>query len=217
MASIRHQISPDAASIGVMPRQPATLFADAAALSAYADEAPTLDTEADQIVGAILQLAPQLHAARAASGTFDMPASERSLRGLRLGIVGPSTTHCVLADRLRTAFGMAISCGCHGEQAERDAAAHGYHLAEDTETLLAIADVVAAVDPHAGFRIDNRALNAMQPHAIIIADPAAVDVDQMALAYALWFETIAGAGILRSAGASLLLPELEKAHNVVLI
>lgn len=216
MASLRHQISAEAASIGVSPRQPATMFADAAALSAYADEAPTLDTQADRIVGAILQLAPRLHAARTASGALDMPASERSLRGLRLGIAAPSGTHCALADRLRTAFGMSISCGCHGEEAERNAAAHGYHLAEDTDTLLSIADVVVATDG-ADFRIDNKALNAMQPHAIVIADPSAVDVDQMALAYALWFETIAGAGIVRSAGASLLLPEVEKAHNVVVV
>ena len=216
MASVRHQIGAEAASIGMTPRQPATMFADAAALSAYADEAPTRDTDADRIVGAIIQLAPRIHAGRAEAGAADLPASGRSLRGLRLGILGPSATHCALADRLRTAFGMAISSATTDDRARDAAAAHGYHLAEDTETLLSIADVVVAVDAPAGFRIDNRALNAMQPHAAIIADPASVDVDQMALAHALWFETIAGAGIVRSA-APRLLPELEKAHNVVLV
>lgn len=215
MASLRHQINADATSLGVTPRQPATMFGDAAALSAYMHDAPTVDTRADRIVGAILRLAPRLHAARAASGTVDAPASQRTLRGLRLGIAGPSATHCALADRVRTAFGMFISCSYQDDQTHRDAAAHGYHIVEDTETLLSVADVLVATDG-AGLRIDNTALNAMQPHAIVVAAPPAADVDQLALAHALWFETIAGAGIVRCE-APRLLPELEKAHNVVLL
>ncbi|RIA55007.1 NAD(P)-dependent oxidoreductase [Dichotomicrobium thermohalophilum] len=211
MALIRHQIGPDAASTGLTPRQPATIFADAAALTAYEEETATPDTDADRIVGAILQLAPRLHAARAESGAADLPASERSLRGLRLGIVGASTTHCALAERLRTAFGMAISCTADGT------AGHGYHLVEDTETLLSIADVVVAVEATgADFWLDSKALNAMRPHGTIIVNPAAVAVDQMALAYALWFETIAAAGVLRSV-VPRLLPEVENAHNVMLV
>ncbi len=216
MASIRHQIGADAASIALTPRQPATMFSDAAALSAYADEEATLDTGADRIIGAIIQLAPRIHAARASSGAASLPESAHSVRGLRLGIAGPSATHSALADRLRTVFGMAISCTAMDDHSRRVANGHGYRLAEDVETLVSVADVVVAVDVQPGFRVDSTTLNAMRPHAAIIADPAAVEINQMALAHALWFETIAGAGITRSA-ARRLLPELEKAHNVVLV
>jgi len=216
MASIRHEIGAEAASIGFALRQPATMFADAAALSAYADESTIPDSDADRIVGAILRLAPRLHAARAAvAESDDMPASQRSIRGLRLGIIGPGIKHCALADRLRMAFGVSVSCAADNTHTRDMAAGHGYHLAEDVEELLSIADIVVAIEPHTGLRIDNLTLNVMQPHAILITDPA-VGLDQMALAKALWFETIAGVGIVRSA-APRLLPELEKAHNVVLV
>jgi len=216
MASIRHEIGAEAAGIGFGPRQPATLFADAAALTAYPDEDAMPDSDADRIVGAVLRLAPRLHATRAAcAASDDMPASQRSIRGLRLGIIGPGTKHCALADRLRMAFGVSVSCAADDTHAREAAAGHGYHLAEDVEELLSIADIVVAIEPHTGLRIDNRTLNVMQPHAILIADPA-FSLDQMALAHALWFETIAGVGLVRSA-APRLLPELEKAHNVVLV
>jgi phosphoglycerate dehydrogenase-like enzyme len=221
MASIRHEIGAEAASISFAPRQPATLFADAAALSAYADDTATPDSDADRIVGTVLQLAPRLHAARAACAAGDdATAQQRSVRGLRLGILGPGIKHCALADRLRMAFGVSVSCAADDTHSRDIAAGHGYHLADDVEALLSIADIVVAIEPHTGLRdtglrIDNRTLNVMQPHAILIADPA-VGVDQMALAHALWFETIAGVGIVRSAMPRLL-PELEKAHNVVLV
>jgi len=216
MASIRHEIGAEAAIIGFALRQPATMFADAAALSAYADESAIPDSDADRIVGAILRLAPRLHAARAAvAESDDMPASQRSIRGLRLGIIGPGIKHCALADRLRMAFGVSVSCAADNTHTRDTAAGHGYHLAEDVEELLSIADIVVAIEPHTGLRIDNLTLNVMLPHAILIADPA-VGLDQMALAHALWFETIAGVGVVRSA-APRLLPELEKAHNVVLV
>jgi len=216
MASIRHHIPADAAGIAPVPRQPNTLFSDAAALSAYPDETAAPDTAADRIVAAILQLAPRLHEAREPAPDDEPRMSSRSLRGLRLGIAGPSVTHCALADRLRTAFGMAISSAGHDPNAHREAIAHGYHVTPDAETLLSIADVVVAVDS-AGFRIDNKALNAMRPHAVLVAGLDAIDIDQMSLAYALWFETIAGTGIVTSTGTMRLLPELEKAHNVVLV
>jgi len=216
MASIRHHIPADAAGIAPVPRQPNTLFSDAAALSAYPDETAAPDTAADRIVAAILQLAPRLREAREPAPDDEPRMSSRSLRGLRLGIAGPSVTHCALADRLRTAFGMAISCACADGKTLQRASEHGFHVTEDDEALLGIADVVVAVDG-AGFRIDNPALNAMRPHAVLVADVDAIDIDQVSLAYALWFETIAGAGIVTSTGAKRLLPELEKAHNVVVV
>lgn len=199
------------------------VFSDAASAAAYAYEMEDAqaETTAERMLGAILRLAPYMHRLRKGE---ELPhdagrAPLGSLQGLRLGIIGPQAAHRALADRLRGAFGMAISCCCASEAERAKAEECGYHVTEDVEALLEMADVVVAVDkPSRGgvLRVDNKALNRMQPHAILIADAAAVETDQMALAHALWFETIAGAGFVRSSGSKLW-PEVEKAHNVVVV
>jgi len=199
-----------------LPGRSADLFGDPAALTVDAQEHPV--SVAEKIIGAILQLAPRMQRTRRAS----VAGAEKqgSLRGIRVGIIGPHATHCALADRLRAAFSMAITCYCGETEEQRRASEFGYHLADDIDTLLSMADVVVAVDPcgkATDFRVDNEALNAMQPHAVLITDVAAVPVDQFPLAHALWFETIAGAGFVRSSAASRLLPQVEMAHKVVLV
>lgn len=195
-------------------------FADAASLAGYMDDAPDMqaDADAERIIGALLQLAPLLYAARAETGEGQRGA-QRSLRGLRIGILGASMTHCALAERLRGTFGVAISCWCANAHEHASASASGYHIAADMPTLLDSADILVAIDP-AGpgmlLRLDNKALNKVPPHAIVVWDLACGGLDQMALAHALWFETIAGAVLLNTPTARLI-PELRRAHNAVTI
>jgi lactate dehydrogenase-like 2-hydroxyacid dehydrogenase len=214
MASLASRFATEASGFSPSAHKPATLFSDASALGAHNHKATARVTKAEPVGAAILQLAPRLHAVREPCGVDDIPASQRSLRGLRLGILGRPATHHAWADRLRAAFGMLVCAMASDVEAQQDGAGHGCHLGADADELLSGSDIVVAMG-EPGFCIDNKALNAMPPQGVVLADPDAAEIDQPALAHALWFETIAGAGIARSAGACRLLPELANAHNVV--
>jgi len=198
-----------------LPGPSATLFGHST-MFAGEQAAHLANTTAERIILAILQLAPRMQRARGVSGADQ----QGSLSDFRVGIIGFDATHRALAKRLCAAFGMAITCHCGETQEQHRASECGYDLVEDIDTLLSVADVVVAVDPCGetkDFRVDTTALNAMQPHAVLITDVAAVSVDQYPLAHALWFETIAGAGFVTSSPASRLLPHVENAHNVVVV
>jgi len=219
MTTVRSQPRPDTRRVGASS---AMLFSDAASLAGYMDDAPDMqadaDADAERIIGALLRLAPLLHAARA-GGDNGQAGAQRSLRGLRLGIVGAATGHCAVAERLRGTFGMAISCYCPDTATRASASASGYHIVADMPALLDMSDVVVAIEPAAPsmpLRLDNKALSRVPPHAIVVWDLACGDVDQMALAHALWFETIAGA-VLLNTSAVRLIPEVQRAHNAVTI
>lgn len=217
MSIVRARSRPDIRRAGVSS---AMLFSDAASVAGYMDDALEMqaDADAERIIGALLQLAPLLHTARA-GGDKGQPGVQRSLRGLRLGIAGASTAHCALAERLRGTFGMAISC-CAGEtDARASASASGFHIVVDMAALLDMSDVAVAIEPATpdiSLRLDNKALSQVPAHAIVVWDLARGDVDQVALAHALWFETIAGAVLLNTSAARLI-PELQRAHNAVTI
>lgn len=217
MSIVRARPRPDMRRVSASS---AMLFSDAASLAGYMDDAPDIqaDADAERIIGALLQLAPLLHAARAEAGE-GQPGAQRSLRGLRLGIAGAATAHCAVAERLRGTFGMAISCHCPGTDARTSASASGYDIVPDMPALLDMSDVVVAIEPaepDMPLRLDNKALSQVPPHAIVVWDLARGDVDQMALSHALAFETIAGAVLLYTSAARLI-PELQRAHNAVTI
>ncbi len=209
MAVLEEQRKADAPGQSAAPLAGSATFSDD-------QQAQSASATAQRIILAILQLAPRIQTVRGES----YADQQADLRGIRVGIIGPNATHCALADRLRAAFGMAITCQCGQTHELRRAREGGYDVTEDIDTLLSVADIVVAVEPGhniADFRISAQSLNAMQPHAALITDVATVPVDQFTLAHALWFETIAGAGFIKSARESRLLPQVEKAHNVVVV
>ena len=121
----------------------------------------------------------------------------RDVAGQTLGLVGFGPVAQALAKRAGQGLGMQVVVFSHGplDQAALDAV--GAERAADLPTLLRGADVVSlhTIDPMKGAEFD-----AMPDHALLVNVGASRGVDQQALAHALMFGCLAGAGLAVAAG-----------------
>jgi glyoxylate reductase len=135
-----------------------------------------------------------------------------SLRGRTLGIVGLGRIGTEVA-RLAEAFGMRV---VHfGGRAPEGSA----YEADELDELLRRADVVSLhcpLTPETRHLIDEAALEAMQPHALLVNTARGPVVDERALARALERGTIAGAALDVFEDEPAVYPPLLRLSNVVL-
>lgn len=140
--------------------------------------------------------------------------------GKTLGIVGFGRIGREVAKRAHHGFGMRVIFTNRSPVDPQEAAAVGATLCASLDELLAEADFVSLHCP--GGRenrrlIDARRLGQMKPGAFLINTSRGEVVDEQALVQALWFETIAGAGLDVYDGEPCILPELRSCPNAVLL
>jgi lactate dehydrogenase-like 2-hydroxyacid dehydrogenase len=140
--------------------------------------------------------------------------------GKTLGIVGFGRIGREVAKRAHHGFGMRVIFTNRSPVDPQEAAAVGATPCASLDELLAEADFVSLHCP--GGRenrrlIDARRLGQMKPGAFLINTSRGEVVDEQALVQALWFETIAGAGLDVYDGEPCILPELRSCPNAVLL
>jgi glyoxylate reductase len=118
--------------------------------------------------------------------------------GATLGIVGFGRVGQALAQRARHGFGMEVLVRSRSAVPAEVLARTGARQAESLDALLPECDIVSLHCPGgAGNRhlIDARRLDLMRPGAILVNTARGELIDERALARALWFDTIGGAGL----------------------
>lgn len=146
--------------------------------------------------------------------------------GKTLGLVGFGRIGREVARRAHHGFGMRIVVYNRSPVAPESLRQFGAEQVSDLADLLAVSDFVSLHCPGGGENhhlIDARRLDQMKPGAFLINTARGEVVDEQALARALWFDTIAGAGLdvyhgepnvhadLRSCPNAVLLPHLGSA------
>ena len=137
--------------------------------------------------------------------------------GKTLGIVGFGRIGREVARRAYHGFGMPILVYNRSPVVQKDLDAYGAKQIASLDDLLPQAE---GMRPDGlGFRhlIDARRLNLMKPTAFLINTARGDVIDEFALANALWFDTIAGAGLDVFSGEPNVLPELMSCQNAILL
>ena len=140
--------------------------------------------------------------------------------GKTLGIVGFGRIGREVAKRAHFGFGMRVLAYNRSPISTLDLQATGAQAVESIDALLPQVDFLSLHCP--GGRenrnlIDARRLGLMKPTACLINTARGEVVDERALAQALWFETIAGAGLDVFCDEPRILPELRACENAVLL
>lgn len=175
---------------------PPAFFNDACHPSAFADDPQ------ERFLSAILELAPRLYAFMAEmqleQGLEPLAEAVREsrLRGLRVALTGFDVETADLAARLRTEFGLKVSCLCDTEATAAHARYLGFDVEHNVDALLRRADIV--IKSNTGLRLGPQIVNALNPHAVLVVREGASGVDTVALGHALWFDCIAGAAVLEA-------------------
>jgi hypothetical protein len=173
-----------------------------------------------------LMLVRQLHSAggrRPTNSWMDCEPPEAhaaKLAGATLGIVGFGRIGQAVAARARRDFGMRVVVHDRWPMAPRRLAELEVEAADTLAGLLAVSDVVSLhCSSGAGNRhlIDAVRLNQMKASAFLINTAHRELVDELALCHALWFETIAGAGIATGDPGHVLPGGLGACENLVVL
>jgi len=161
-----------------------------------------------------LMLAIARRAAESEGRTAWLPSS---LAGKTLGLIGFGRVGQAVARRAAWGFGMDVVAYDSAPIAPDLLSSTGARAAGSLDELLAQSDVVSlhclsgAESRHV---IDARRLDQMKPGAFLIDTPRGGAIEQRSLVHALWFETIAGAGL---DGEVDMLPELRACPNAVVL
>ena len=140
--------------------------------------------------------------------------------GKTLGIIGFGRIGREVAKRAHFGFGMRVLAYNRSPIAAADLQATGAQAVGSIDALLPQVDFLSLHCPGGrGNRnlIDARRLGLMKPTACLINTARGEVVDERALAQALWFETIAGAGLDVFRDEPRVLPELRACENAVLL
>lgn len=142
------------------------------------------------------------------------------ISGKTLGLVGFGRIGREVARRAHHGFGMRVKVFNRSPVDPAVLQAFGAEQVASLDELLPQCDVVSlhcqggADNRHL---IDARRLNQMKPTAYLINTARGEVVDEQALAQALWFETIAGAGLDVYDGEPAVHPDLRACDNAVLL
>lgn len=140
--------------------------------------------------------------------------------GATLGIVGFGRIGQAMAARAHFGFGMKILVQNRSPVAPEVLARYGASQVADLDALLPACDFVSLHCPGGAANrhlIDARRLDLMRPGAFVINTARGEVVDEQALARALWFGTIGGAGLDVYEREPRISPELMGADNLVLL
>lgn len=122
----------------------------------------------------------------------------QQLSGKTLSIVGFGAAGLETARRARFGFGMKIVVHNRSAVSDEVLGQVGAEQIDDMDHLLGKSDFVSLhcpADAHNRHLIDALRLNKMKPDAYLINTACSELVDEEALADALWYDTIAGAGL----------------------
>lgn len=140
--------------------------------------------------------------------------------GATLGIVGFGRIGQAMAARAHFGFGMKVLVHNRSPVAPQVLARYGARQVADLDALLPDCDFVSLHCPGGAANrhlIDARRLDLMRPGAFLINTARGEVVDEQALARALWFGTIGGAGLDVYEREPRISPELMGADNLVLL
>lgn len=140
--------------------------------------------------------------------------------GKTLGVVGFGRIGQEMARRAHHGFGMKILVQNRSRVAPEILARYGAEQVESLDALLPRADFVSLHCPGGAANrhlIDGRRLDLMKPDAYLINTARGEVVDEAALAQALWFGCIAGAGLDVFDGEPKVRAELLGCDNAVLL
>lgn len=144
----------------------------------------------------------------------------RKLSGKTLGIIGFGRTGRETARRAHFGFGMKIVVHNRSAVSGEDLDQFNAAQADDIDDLLGQSDFVSLhcpAHPENSHLIDALRLNRMTPDACLINTAGAELVDEEALADALWYNTIAGAGLDTAANETPVCDRLCGCENVILL
>ncbi len=142
------------------------------------------------------------------------------ISGKTLGIIGFGRIGQAVAQRAYHGFGMKIAVYNRSRVAPEILARYGATQAASIDEMLPLCDVVSLHCPGGAENrhlIDSRRLNLMKPTAFLINTARGEVVDEKALAQALCFETIGGAGLDVYDGEPKINPDLLVCPNTVLL
>ena len=137
-----------------------------------------------------------------------------------LGLVGFGRIGREVARRAHHGFGMTVKVFNRSPVDPAVLRTFGAELVASLDELLPQCDFVSLHCPGGAENrhlIDARRLNRMKPTAYLINTARGEVVDEQALAQALWFETIAGAGLDVYDGEPAVHPDLRACDNAVLV
>jgi glyoxylate reductase len=140
--------------------------------------------------------------------------------GATLGIVGFGRIGQAMAARAHFGFGMKILVQNRSAVAPEVLARYGALQVADLDALLPQCDFVSLHCPGGAANrhlINARRLDLMRPDAYLINTARGEVVDEHALAQALWFKTIGGAGLDVFEREPAISPELMGADNLVML
>ncbi|MFW8633513.1 2-hydroxyacid dehydrogenase [Cribrihabitans pelagius] len=140
--------------------------------------------------------------------------------GKTLGIVGFGRIGQEMARRAHHGFGMKIVVQNRSRVSPDILARCNATQADGLEDLMPLCDFVSLHCPGGAENrhlINTRMLNLMKPEAFLINTARGEVVDELALSRALWFETIAGAGLDVFDGEPRINPDLMGCDNLVML
>ncbi len=144
----------------------------------------------------------------------------KPLSGKTLGIIGFERTGRETARRAHFGFGMKVVVHNRSTVSDDGLGQVGASQVDDIEQLLGQSDFVSLhcpADAHNRHLIGALQLNRMKPEAYLINTSGGELVDEEALADALWYDTIAGAGLDLAPTNTRLCDRLLGCENVSLL
>ncbi len=166
-------------------------------------------------------------------GWFSPRLLKSELSGKVLGIIGFDLVDLEVARRAHQEFGMRIIAYDPSPMNKDTFSASSMEITDTLDNLLSRADVVLthntgynigyntghntanSSNPTSDYLIDAQRLNQMKPTAFLINTSNGPAVDHQALIQALWFETIAGAGLAMS--ECEFSPQFKNCDNAVVL
>lgn len=149
-----------------------------------------------------------------------MLMADKPLSGKTLGIIGFGQSGRDIARRAHFGFGMKVVIHNRSAVAEDELDQINARQVEDMDHLLGQSDFVSLhcpADAENRHLIDALRLNRMKPDAHLINTAGSELVDEEALADALWYDTIAGAGLDVLPGKTAVCDRLKECENVTLL
>lgn len=162
----------------------------------------------------------ELSEARAETAMRLMLMTGRKLSGKTLGIVGFGRSGRETARRAHLGFGVKIVVHNRSAVPDSDLEQFDAEQVDDIDRLLGRSDFVSLHCPASAENhhlIDALRLNRMKSDAHLINTAGRELVDEEALADALWYDTIAGAGLDDTHNNSAICDRIRGCENVVLL
>ena len=161
-----------------------------------------------------------MHASKAEITMRLMLMAGKALSGKTLGIVGFGQAGRETAHRAHFGFGMKIVVHNRSAVPDADLGQFEAEQVDDIDHLLNRSDFVSLhcpVNSETRHLVDALRLNTMKPDAYLINTAGAELVDEEALADALWYDTIAGAGLHLIPNEPAVCDRLCGCENVILL